>query len=58
MSAGRHSFKFSDLRRALRAIEATGIKAKVILERNKMTVVPIGEGDDTIAREELEPLVK
>ena len=32
--------------RALRAIEATGTKAKVVLERGRMTVVPLANGDE------------
>jgi hypothetical protein len=46
MSSGRHTFKLSDLQRALRAIESTGVKAKVVLERDRMTVVPIAKGEE------------
>jgi hypothetical protein len=50
MSRRLSSFRESDLRRALRAAKAAGVKVRVEIEPNKLTLVPMNDEVDNKER--------
>ena len=50
MSRRLSSFRESDLRRALRAAKAAGVKVRVEIEPNKLTLVPMNDEADNKER--------
>lgn len=50
MSRRLSSFRESDLRRALRAAKAAGVKVRVEIESNKLTLVPMNDEADNKER--------